>query len=275
MVFLKKLIKFKKRYGLKLIISQVFYSLINKFNLLSPIDCIRTRINLDISEIFQNKVAYGIFKGMKLSNNIWWGKFDIATKLLGQYELHILDKIIDLSDEFETFIDIGAADGYYAVGAVFSNLYSKSICFEISEFVRQVIEENSTINQVSDKIQIHGIANQKLMSSVLEIENKALILIDIEGGEFDLLTNEFLLVCKNSKLIIELHDSFIKGSDNRRNDLFKRANMYFDITYLQRVNPDIYSFKELENFDDNFRQLVFSEGRPPKMEWVLFSPKYF
>ena len=100
-------------------------------------------------------------------------------------------------------------------------------------------------------------------------------MIDIEGGEFDLLTNEFLLVCKNSKLIIELHDSFIKGSDNRRNDLFKRANMYFDITYLQRVNPDIYSFKELENFDDNFRQLVFSEGRPPKMEWVLFSPKYF
>ena len=220
MVFLKKLIKFKKRYGLKLIISQVFYSLINKFNLLSPIDCIRTRINLDVSEIFQNKVAYGIFKGMKLSNNIWWGKFDIATKLLGQYELHILDKIIDLSDEFETFIDIGAADGYYAVGAVFSNLYSKSICFEISEFGRQVIEENSTINQVSDKIQIHGIANQKVMNSVLEIENKALILIDIEGGEFDLLTSEFLLVCKNSKLIIELHDSFIKGSDNRRNDLF-------------------------------------------------------
>ena len=160
MVFLKKLIKFKKRYGLKLIISQVFYSLINKFNLLSPIDCIRTRINLDISEIFQNKVAYGIFKGMKLSNNIWWGKFDIATKLLGQYELHILDKIIDLSDEFETFIDIGAADGYYAVGAVFSNLYSKSICFEISEFGRQVIEENSTINQVSNKIQIHGIATK-------------------------------------------------------------------------------------------------------------------
>ena len=66
-----------------------------------------------------------------------------------------------------------------------------------------------------------------------------------------------------------------EGFQQKDTFLFKRANMYFDITYLQRVNPDIYSFKELENFDDNFRQLVFSEGRPPKMEWVLFSPKYF
>ncbi len=34
-------------------------------------------------------------------------------------------------NEFKLLIDIGAADGYYAIGALISNKFQKSICYEI------------------------------------------------------------------------------------------------------------------------------------------------
>jgi hypothetical protein len=82
-----------------------------------------------------------------------------------------------------------------------------------------------------------------------------------------------LFFCKKSTLIIELHDKFVNTGVNNRDDLINKANKYFEISYLERVNPDIYSFIELDNLNDNYRQLVFSEGRPIKMEWVCFTPK--
>jgi len=261
------------RYGLKFVISKFIIFIISKLNFLNEIEIVKTKLNYDIAELFQNKVKYGIFKEMTLSKKTWWGKYDVATKLLGQYELQVTNKIIECSKNYDIFIDIGAADGYYAVGCIFSNLFSESICFEISEKGRKIIEENSILNGVYDRIKIFGIANTNSIKNVLTSDTEALILIDIEGDEFDLLSDDFLFFCKKSTLIIELHDKFVNTGVNNRDDLFNRANKYFEISYLERVNPDIYSFNELDYLNDNYRQLVFSEGRPIKMEWVCFTPK--
>ena len=107
--------------------------------------------------------------------------------------MQVINKIIYCSKNYDTFIDIGAADGYYAIGAVFSNLFSKSICFEISEKGWIIIEENSILNGVYDRIKIFGIANTNSIKNVLKSDTEALILIDIEGDEFDLLSDDFLL----------------------------------------------------------------------------------
>ena len=82
------------RYGLKILISKIISFVITKINLISEIDIARTIINIEIADLFQNKIKYGIFKEMKLSKNIWWGKFEVATKLLGQYELQVINKIM-------------------------------------------------------------------------------------------------------------------------------------------------------------------------------------
>ena len=74
---------------------------------------------------YNYKIAYGPFKGMKLFENVWWSKNDRITQTLGIYEEHVVDKIISFSKEgSKRFIDIGAADGYFAIGMAFSKIYS-------------------------------------------------------------------------------------------------------------------------------------------------------
>ena len=81
-----------------------------------------------------HQVAYGTFKGMKLSKNTYWSKNDIITHILGVYEKHVLKKIIEFSKKGNyPFIDIGAADGYFAIGMAFSETFKKIYAFEIDE----------------------------------------------------------------------------------------------------------------------------------------------
>jgi 16S rRNA G966 N2-methylase RsmD len=273
MKYLTQFLSFKKSFGIKFTISRILINTITRLNLLNEIELSRIIINDEIGTLFHNKVKYGIFKGMEISNKIFWGKYDQCIKFLGQYEIQVINKIIESSNNYDTFINIGAGDGYFAVGVVYSNLFDKSICFEISENGRKVIEENSFLNKVEKRVKIFNTANTESLNNILKVDNKALILIDIEGDEFDLLTEEFLLVCKNCTIIIELHDGFIKNLKNSRDDVLKKANKYFEVSYLERLNSDIYSFEELDYLNDNYRQLLFSEGRPLKMEWICFTPK--
>jgi hypothetical protein len=264
---------FYNKYGLKYNISFILNLFFSKIGILSEVELIKIKLNKDLSLDFKNTVLHGVFEGMKLSDKVWWGKYDVATKIFGQYETHVLNKIIELSEENKLFIDIGAADGYFAIGMVYSGFYQRAICFEISEKGRLVIEENACINNVSKNIIINGIANSEAINKVISNNDTAVVLIDIEGAEFDLLTCDFLYILRNCTIIIELHDTFVNGLNDRREQLFNRASKYFDFNYIKRANPEINSFSELKNLNDLSRFLLFSEGRPNMMDWVCLSPK--
>jgi hypothetical protein len=264
---------FYKKYGLKYTISLIINYFFSKIGILSEVELLKIKINKDLSLDFKNTVLHGVFKGMKLSDKVWWGKYDIANKLFGQYEAHVVNKIIELSLQNNLFIDIGAADGYFAIGMVYSGFFEKAICFEISEKGRLVIEENASVNNVSKKIIINGIANSEEIDKIISKNDTAVVLIDIEGAEFDLLTYDFLYKLRNCTIIIELHDTFISGLFDRRQKLFSRASQFFNLNYIKRSSPEINSFSELNNLNDSSRFLLFSEGRPNMMDWVCFSPK--
>ena len=38
-----------------------------------------------------------VFAGLLLNKDYWWGKYDITNKLLGSYENHITEKLVNLS----------------------------------------------------------------------------------------------------------------------------------------------------------------------------------
>ena len=84
-----------------------------------------------LKERYNYTIAYGPLKGMRLSEDVWWSPHDRITQTLGIYEEHILDKLRFFSKQgASTFIDIGAADGYFAVGMAYSKTYSKVLAFE-------------------------------------------------------------------------------------------------------------------------------------------------
>lgn len=62
---------------------------------------------------------------------------------MGLYEKEILKFIENIEDgQFTNFIDIGTADGYYAVGILSTGKIQRSICFEETDKGREAIFTN-------------------------------------------------------------------------------------------------------------------------------------
>lgn len=260
-------------YGTRYLFSLIVNAVIRRLGLLDMKQIIKERASIDAKHLFQNKVAYGPFKGMMISDNVWWGKHDVLAKYLGEYEPHITEKLIELSRNYNHFIDIGAADGYYAIGLLCSESYESVTCFEISGKGRSTILENALLNSKKERLKILGEANAESISKELKSCGPSVVLCDIEGAEFTLLNRNFLQAIKDCTVIIELHDDVISGPPNRRKNLIKNANEFFNVDFIDRKAPKIFEFEEIRSWNDDLRLLAFSEDRPVQMDWLVLTPK--
>jgi hypothetical protein len=220
-----------------------------------------------------NEIQHGIFAGMRLSS-LRWGGHDRAPMILGLYESEVNREIEKSASHATIFIDIGAADGYFAVGAVFSGLYKESICFEISEEGRESIAKNAERNGVLDKTTILAEANEdSLLSTVKGVaSNELFVLCDIEGGEFDLFTIAVLKALKSATILIEIHD-FSKSDCDKYRMLKLLAGSIFDVHEVTQEarNPNLLEKTRMIHDDDKW--LMMSEGRSKAMTWLLLIPR--
>jgi len=220
-------------------------------------------------EYYGGKIAYGPFKGVRINNHsAWSGTKDIGPKIFGLYENQILNWI--QQKKFDLLIDVGAADGYYALGMLSSKIVSRAVTFEISVNDREITKSSAIINNVDDKIFIKGEATSSEIIEVLKTCSNGLIIMDIEGGEYNLITSELLEAAKNCCLVIEIHD--VVGREILENmlSLCKEFHEFEELTSLERNFP---RDKFTEKLTDNERSHLLSEGRSYAMSWVALSPK--
>lgn len=235
----------------------------------------RLLISRQLDERFGSQVKYGPFRGLKLSKATWWGTTDRAGMLLGLYEQEVLSALANVPARYRrSFIELGAADGYYAVGVLVNDLFERSYCFEICERGRKAIAANAELNGVSSRVQIHGIAEADFHTALPEsaIENSVL-LIDIEGAEFDILTAQTFERFANSVIIVELHDHFFTDATQRLERLRNICASGFRIDELTTTTRDLSVFPELKQFSDTDRWLICSEGRRAMPHWYVLTPR--
>ena len=226
-----------------------------------------------LADELDNEIQHGVFRGMRLSS-LRWGGHDKAPMMLGLYEIEVSREIEKAAIHATTFIDIGAADGYFAVGATFSGLYRDSVCFEISSEGRDSIKSNAEINGVANKVSVLAEANEENLLKMAERMNTKdlFILCDIEGGEFDLFTPRVLKAFKQSTILIEIHD-FSDFDRERYLSLKMMAESQFNMSELTQEsrNPNILTSTRALHDDDKW--LMMSEGRPKAMTWLRLSPR--
>ncbi len=238
------------------------------------IDKKRKSLSLELSKRMKHSVSYGPFSGMTFCDDYWWGGSDRGSMLLGIYEEEVLSSIMTVSNKYDVFIDLGAANGYYSIGFLISKKFKKSYSFEISPKGRDVIKKNATLNRVSNKLHIFGEATKDFYKNIPKEDlNSAVILIDIEGAEFSLLDIELLRHLKKSIIFIELHDWFFEDSENKVNKLIGDAKTFFKISRLTTTSRDLSKFPELRDYSDSERWLIASEGRSKLMTWLRLDPK--
>ena len=234
----------------------------------------RLKIAEFLDQHFHSTVAYGPLKGFKFDPKTWWNKKDRGGMLLGLYEQEVLNCLASPPDTHRTFIDLGAADGYYGVGVLVNRIFDESYCFEMSHIGREVIQANAALNHVKDRIHLRGKANPDFYFDIpAEKRAACVLLIDIEGGEFDLLTNEVLNAFKQSIILIELHPELVDNGEQRLKELYARTAQYFDLKIVKTGARDLSCFPVLEQFSDDNRWLVCSESRKTLMSWLILKPR--
>jgi predicted O-methyltransferase YrrM len=235
----------------------------------------RRRLSRKIFKQCGGVIQHGPFSGMRLLGDPRWGLSDQGAMILGMYEQEVLESLADAPAHFRVFVDIGAADGYYAVGLLKSGRVERAVGFEANPEGRATIARLAAKNGVSDKVTILGAASDnfvEMLSACNVNSSETMFLVDIEGAEFKVLTEEVFAFLKDSMIIVETHAHIYPDPQAEMEGLIKRASATHRSTtrYPGPRNPSI--FKELEDFSETDRWIVCSEGRHEIQQWLRFDP---
>ncbi len=222
---------------------------------------------------FDATIHYGPLKGVRIPRKSHWGRLDKAPMLFGLYEQEVLQALLEVAPRFPHFIDLGAADGYYGVGMVAAGHFERSTCFEISPRGRQLIAENARENGVAEKVEILGKAEPGFHSDIsADIRQKSVLFVDIEGAEFDVLSDDVFAAFARSVIIVELHDWAVPDGAAKLAHLRRLAEKTHTIRELTTTARDLSVFPELDLLNDSERWLVCSEHRGQRMRWWVMTP---
>ena len=241
-------------------------------------DLVQHRYSLGrkLSSDFDHTIRYGPFRGTRLIPDSRWSAADRGSMLLGLYEQEVLEQLQRLSKGRRVLVDVGAADGYYAVGALRSGLFEHVVCFEIDPDGRRIISEQARGNGVSRSVTILGEATKHFFDEAKKAYDfdtpEAVILMDIEGGEFSALSEAVLQQVSGASLIVEIHD-FGNAEALDADKLLSRLSEYFRVSVISQSERNPNGFSELAHWSDDDRWLLCSESRRSRMRWFVCEPR--
>jgi hypothetical protein len=163
-----------------------------------------TLIQNTVVQQYGATVQAGPFRGMKFVAQSAEGCH--VPKLLGCYEAELHAHIVAAAGRgYAAVINIGAAEGYYAVGLARLMPNARVYAYDTNAAAHPVCQSLAERNGVAERVSIGGAFRGE------DFERFAgqgtLVVCDIEGGETALLDPQRYPALKGMDLIVELHDS--------------------------------------------------------------------
>jgi hypothetical protein len=213
------------------------------------------------------KVRSGPFAGMLIPNRVAEGCF--VPKLLGCYEAELHPVINHIRERgYENVVNIGCAEGYYAIGLARLLPNSRIWAYDTDEIARTVCARLATENGVRDRIAISGTFRPEDFSAFPA--GDTVVICDIEGSEHELLDPEVAPALAGFDIQVELHNSF----ETPMNQAFmERFSTSHDI---QRILPsvrDIEAHPELRDLEHLDQLLAFWEFRRGPNPWLFMTTR--
>jgi hypothetical protein len=221
---------------------------------------------------YGNFVQSGPFQGMELPTQFCWSDGDRLPKLIGSYEAELHPGLIEVTQrEYAVALNIGCAEGYYAVG-VARLMQSKVpvIAFDISETAQAICAKAGEINRVTDRLKVAGLCSHETLNQTLHRGRRSLVIIDCEGAELELLRPDLIPGLLTSDLLIECHDWVSRGLTDELRERFSPTHAIELITEGSRGVQNSPFLKELNSFE---RALAVCEFRPELMHWLFCTAK--
>lgn len=192
----------------------------------------------------------------------------VVTKLLGLYEREIawvFERAI--TQDVSTFIDIGCADGYYAVGMAHASAATTTYAYDLASSARRLCSDTASASGIAGRVQV---GRRFTLDALASLPGKpALVLCDIEGGEIELFDAEAALVMATSVVVVEVHEDERPGAGA----LLQRV---FDRTHRATVvlqEPRLEIPEALRAWSAQERADALREFRGPRLHWIVFEPR--
>jgi precorrin-6B methylase 2 len=215
-------------------------------------------------------VRSGPFEGMKLADVRWWGC--AVPCWLGVYEeeLHdIIEQIV--SNAYTDIIDVGCADGYYAVGLALRMPKSNVWAYDTDFAARMNTRKNQKLNKCGSNLYVDGKLNPKRPPPMGE---RVAVICDIEGGEYELLNPSSTNWLAKADILVELHS---KGeSITERIELmrgrFGSTHTIMQIVEQKRDIAKIARYLGINSCEDILAEAV-NEHRSEQQFWLWMTSK--
>lgn len=207
-------------------------------------------------------VVAGPFAGMNYVNVAFESAY--VAKLVGTYEAELHPVLTEhQATPYDRMIDIGSAEGYYAVGYLISGMAARVWAFDIDPEARWYCSRLARLNGVRERLVIAGPCSTEQLQSLCV--GRSLVFCDCEGAEIDLLDPEQSPALRQADVLVELHEFLQPGLTNRLLDRFRTTH---DIRLIDALDRDLTAYPQLEPVAVEDRPFAVREGRPPAMQWA-------
>ena len=234
----------------------------------------RKALARSVFQEFGGVIQRGPFAGVKFDGQANISQAAHGLKIFGLYEEPVVERLLGQAG-VDTFIDVGAGDGYYPVSLLAKGGFRSAFAFEATDAGRAAIARNARLNGVTDRLQIFGRAGDDFVAQLaaLKIDWRAtLLLIDIEGAEFGLLSDELLSLTRGARYVVELHDTYQSDPAARAKLLARLAPHWKTEIVVDRAR-DWHGIGQIQEWHDLDRAVLVSEGRKLIGEWLVADPK--
>lgn len=216
-------------------------------------------------------VLNGPFKGLKYTRDGALTHYSTPA-LLGTYEMELHPWLERLRlNAYERILDIGAAEGYYAVGMAM-RAKTPVDAYEPEPNCRRSCREMAELNGVSHLVRIHPWCDRRRLLRMAGV--RCFIVSDCEGYEVSLFTPEVAHALAKSDLIIELHDGSHPPGTTRaimESRLVSTHNLEI-VGFKPRDWSTFPEFSFLSFLGKDANRAISEEGRGANQEWLIATP---
>lgn len=192
-------------------------------------------------------------------------------KLLGTYEQPLHPAIeAAIARAYRTILNIGCAEGYYAVGMARRMPETRVLAFDIDANARTVCADLAAKNGVADRIEIGTLFS--IGDFAAHAGGDVLVFCDIEGAERALLDPDAAPALRTMDLIVESHECFSAGLTQ---ELIRRFAPTHDIQRIaddgqRRLTTEPAWFGRMNNLD---QLLAVWEWRAGATPWLVMKAR--
>jgi hypothetical protein len=232
------------------------------------------RLSFIESSIPSLVVSSGPFRGMRYPRADAIGSA-LVPKLLGCYEQELHQLIEGICQtEYHTVIDIGCAEGYYAVGFALRLPAAKVIAFDTNSDATRLCAAMAEANGAQNRLLVGAMCDPDTLAQFAH-GPKILIVCDCEGYERELFPTGSGERLKRHDLLIELHDFIHPGISSTIQNVFSETHEIEVFTSISDADKArTYSHELLAGLSLQEKEELLAEGRPTEMQWYFLRAKF-